>query len=99
VCNPPYVSNAEYVKLGKNVKDYEPKKALFAGENGLDIYQRIIEKVDQFLKSEAVLMLEIGYAQGPAVRELLEQTDAFNEVKIERDFHDKDRIVCAKRKQ
>jgi len=98
VCNPPYVSTAEYEKLDKNVKDYEPKIALFAGTDGMDIYRRIIEKVDEFLKPGAALMLEIGYAQGPAVRELLEQTGAFAEINIEKDFHDNDRIVIARKK-
>ena len=96
-CNPPYVSGAEYEKLDKNVKDYEPKQALFAGADGMDIYHRVIEKADRFLKPRAVLMLEIGYAQGPAVRDLLEQTDAFAEIKIEKDFHNNDRIVSAKK--
>jgi release factor glutamine methyltransferase len=95
VCNPPYVSTAEFEKLDKNIKDYEPKVALFAGEDGLDIYRRICEKADQFLKADAALMLEVGYAQGQAVRELLEQTHCFGEIKIEKDFHDNDRIVTA----
>jgi len=97
VCNPPYVSTAEYEKLDKNVKDYEPVSALLAGADGMDVFRRIIKKVDEFLKPGAALMLEIGYAQGPAVRELLEQTCAFAEIKIEKDFQDNDRIVMAKR--
>jgi len=95
VCNPPYVSTAEYEKLDKNVKDYEPASALLAGVDGLDVYRRIIDKVYDFLKTGAALMLEIGYAQGPAVIELLEQTGAFAQIKIEKDFHDNDRIVSA----
>jgi release factor glutamine methyltransferase len=71
--------------------------ALFAGDDGLDVYRRIINKADRFLKSDAALMLEIGYAQGPAIRELLEQAGAFAEIKIEKDFHDNDRIVSALR--
>ena len=97
VCNPPYVSSAEFEKLDKNVKDYEPKLALFAGDDGLDIYRRIVEKVDAFLKPDGALMLEIGYSQGQAVRELLEQTGAFAEIKIEKNFHDNDRIAIAKK--
>jgi len=97
VCNPPYVSAAEYEALEKNVKDYEPRIALFAGGDGLDIYRRIFEKADQFLKPGAALMLEIGYAQGPAVRELLEQTGAFGDIKIEKDVQNNDRIVTAKK--
>ncbi len=97
VCNPPYVSSAEIEKLDKNVKDYEPKLALFAGEDGLDTYRRIIEKIDVFLKPDGALMLEIGYSQGQAVRELLEQTGVFTEIKIEKDFHNNDRIVTARK--
>lgn len=98
VCNPPYVSASEFEKLGKNVKDYEPKLALFAGDEGLDIYRRIVERVEQFLKPDAALMLEIGYSQGQAVKELLEQAGIFAEATIEKDFHDKDRIAIAKRR-
>jgi release factor glutamine methyltransferase len=97
VCNPPYVSSSEYEKLAQNVKDYEPRMALFAGEDGLDIYRRIIEKVDAFLKPDAALILEIGYAQGHAITEMFEQTGIFSEIKIEKDFHDNDRIVTAKK--
>jgi len=98
VCNPPYVSTAEYEKLDKNVKDYEPVSALLAGADGMDVYRRIIKKVDEFLKPGAALMLEIGYAQGPAVKELFEQTDAFVEIKLEKDFQNNDRIVIARKK-
>jgi len=42
-------------------------------------------------------MLEIGFAQGRAVRELLEQTGAFTEIKIEKDPHNNDRIVTARK--
>jgi release factor glutamine methyltransferase len=97
VSNPPYVSTAESEKLDKNVKDYEPKKALFAGVHGLDVYSRIIEKAGQFLKPDGAIMLEIGYAQGPAVKELLEQAGDFSEIKIEKDFHNNDRIISAKK--
>ena len=97
LCNPPYVSSAEYETLAKNVRDYEPKSALLAGTEGLDIYRRLIDKVDEFLKPGAALMLEIGYAQGPAVRELLEETEAFAEIKIEKDPHDNDRVVTARK--
>lgn len=97
VCNPPYVSTVEYEKLDKNIKDYEPQSALLAGEDGMDIYRRVAKEVDKFLKPGAALMLEIGYAQGPSVRELLEQTGTFPEIKIEKDFHDNDRIVTSKK--
>ena len=92
VCNHTYESTAE-----KNVKDYEPESALLAGADGLDVYRRIIKKVDEFLKPGAALMLEIGYAQGPAVKELFEQNGTFTEIKIEKDLQDNDRIVTAQK--
>jgi len=97
VANPPYVSADEFETLDKNVKDYEPKLALFAGADGLDIHRRIIDNAPSFLKSDGALMLEIGFAQGQAIRELLEQTGIFYKVKIEKDFHNNDRIVSARR--
>ncbi|MFZ0034979.1 MAG: peptide chain release factor N(5)-glutamine methyltransferase [Sedimentisphaerales bacterium] len=99
VCNPPYVSAAEFEKLDKNVKEYEPKLALFAGDDGLDIYRRIIEKVEQFLKPNAALMLEVGYDQGQAVRQLLEQIGRFSEITIEKDFRGNGRVVIAKKRR
>ncbi len=98
VCNPPYVSAVEFEALDKNVKDYEPELALFAGEDGLDVYRRIVERVDSFLKSDAALMLEIGYSQGQVVKELLEQAGCFTEITIEKDFNDNDRIATAIKK-
>jgi len=97
VCNPPYVSAAEFESLDRYIKAFEPRIALYAGEDGLDVYRRIIEKVDQFLKADAALMLEIGYAQGQAVRELLEQAACFTQITIEKDYHNNDRIVTATR--
>ena len=97
VCNPPYVSADEFEKLGKNVKDYEPRLALFAGDDGLDIYRRIAERVDAFLKPDGALMLEAGYSQGQAVRELLEQANCFSEITIEKDFSNNDRIAIARK--
>ena len=97
VCNPPYVSAAEFESLEPTVKAYGPRIALYAGEDGLDVYRRIIEKIDPFLKPDAALMLEIGYAQGPPVRELLQQSECFSKITIEKDFHNNDRIVAATR--
>ena len=99
VCNPPYTKACEFESLEKNIKAYEPRIALYAGEDGLDIYRRIIEKVNTFLKPDAALMLEIGYSQGQVVRELLEQTGCFGEITIEKDFHNNDRIAIARRQK
>lgn len=97
VCNPPYVSAAEYEALDKTVRDYEPKVALFAGADGLDICRRVIQDADRFLKQDGTLMLEIGYSQSLAIKDLLEQTGTFAEIRIEKDFQSHDRIVIAEK--
>ncbi len=84
-------------KLDKNVKHYEPKLALLAGEKGLDIYHKIAAQVDQFLKPDAQLIMEIGCDQGPAVKNMLENIRCFAEIKIQKDFQKLDRIVIAKK--
>lgn len=93
VSNPPYVSAAEYETLDKNVKDYEPRHALLAGQDGLDVYRRIAERAAQFLKPGGALMLEIGCTQAAPVTELLKQTGAFGDIAIKKDLAGHDRIV------
>jgi len=97
VCNPPYVSRAEYEKLDAKVKT-EPKLALDGGADGLDIYRRIAADVGSHLKKDGALLLEIGLMQGRQVKKLLEDTNAFGPIKIEKDFNNSDRIVAAFKK-
>ena len=97
VSNPPYISTDEYGKLDKNVKDYEPQKALLAGDKGMDVYQRMIADVDQHLKPDGALMLEIGYQQGEDIKELLESSNTFSEIEVKKDFAKNDRIAIAKK--
>ncbi|OHB51557.1 MAG: protein-(glutamine-N5) methyltransferase, release factor-specific [Planctomycetes bacterium GWF2_41_51] len=95
VCNPPYISLPEYENLDQKVKSHEPKLALEAGPEGLDIYRRIAAEVGSHLKKDGLLLLEIGYLQGKAVKQLLDDTKIFGEIKIEKDLSANDRIVSA----
>ena len=69
VSNPPYVATTE--ELEAQVRDYEPKTALYAGETGLDIYRRLIPQAKAALKPEGWLLMEIGHGQSKALAELL----------------------------
>jgi release factor glutamine methyltransferase len=97
VSNPPYVSDAEYETLPPTVKNYEPKQALCGGADGLEIHRRIIGQAERFLRPDGALMLEIGFEQGPAVKNLLEQSGLFASVDIFKDLAQKDRIAVGKR--
>jgi release factor glutamine methyltransferase len=94
VSNPPYVSDAEFDAMDKNVKDYEPRGALYGGVDGLDIYRRIIDKSSDYLKKDGMLMMEIGYAQGKSVAGLLDVA-GFKSIRIEKDLNKNDRIAIA----
>lgn len=97
VSNPPYVSIAEFDTLEENVKRYEPKSALAGGKDGLDISRRIIQKANEFLKPDGILILEIGYNQGKAARQLLESVHTFAEIVIEKDFQQHERVAIGKK--
>jgi release factor glutamine methyltransferase len=70
VANPPYIAAGEV--LEPQVANYEPHSALYAGRTGLEIYERLIPQAARALKPGGWLMLEIGYGQSPAVRNLMD---------------------------
>jgi release factor glutamine methyltransferase len=71
VSNPPYVPGADRASLAVEVRDYEPALALFAGDDGLDVYRRLIPAAFGVLIPGGSLALEIGFGQSPAIKELL----------------------------
>ena len=72
VSNPPYVGFDEADKVQKSVRDFEPKMAVFAGEQGLDMIGPLIEQAHQALKPGGWLAMEIGYSMRDAVMSLLD---------------------------
>lgn len=70
VCNPPYISSGEYDGLDSEVRNYEPKMALVAENEGLDFYQRLEKDLPNFLNPSGKAWFEIGYNQGNALVEL-----------------------------
>lgn len=70
VCNPPYISESEYIILDKEVKEYEPHLALVAGKTGLEFYERLAQELPEYLYPQGRAWLEIGYQQGEAVQRL-----------------------------
>lgn len=95
VCNPPYVSEQEYVSLDDSVRLYEPKTALTAG-NGFDFYRIIADEGLMHLNSAGALVLEIGADQALQVTELLKR-GGFSDTECIKDYAGRDRIVCARR--
>jgi len=71
ISNPPYIPKDTYEKLPKEVKDFEPKIALFGGEDGLKHIREIIQKAPLYLKERGLLIFENHFDQGEKVKQLL----------------------------
>jgi len=99
VCNPPYIPEDEYQELPAGVKDYEPRIALLAGENGLEFYKKLIYQAPDYLKKNGWLLLEIGAKQDTAVCGLTEETGGYDSIAMRRDYAGLPRVVRARRKK
>lgn len=95
VSNPPYVGADEADKLQVEVREYEPHCALFGGgAEGLDIYRRLIPQAYRVLKQGGWLVMEIGYSQEQAIRELLAD---WSEIRVAADLRGIPRVLMARR--
>lgn len=92
VSNPPYVAEADRESLHRQVREYEPEMALFAGATGLDIYRRLIPQAWSGLQPGGLLAMEIGYGQREAITELL---SAWDGIEFLNDLHAIPRTVLA----
>jgi len=92
--NPPYVASGERAALPRDVREHEPDRALFAGEDGLDVVRPLVA---QAAATRATLLaLELGAGHAPAVTRLV--TDAgFPDVERLRDLAGIERVVAARR--
>ncbi len=71
VSNPPYVGEFEADRVQREVRKFEPKVAVFAGKEGLDVIRRLIPEACERLKPGGWLVMEIGYSIGDQVSALL----------------------------
>jgi release factor glutamine methyltransferase len=72
VSNPPYVEEGAMADLQREVRDFEPRNALLAGADGLDIIRRLLLETPSFLKPGGYFLFEIGFKQAAAVERLLD---------------------------
>lgn len=95
ISNPPYIPSGDYVE--DIVKNNEPHLALYAGEKGLDIYDRIIKDAEKYLSENGWILFEIGCNQYLDIKELLNIYKLnVKEVKVCKDYNNLDRIVIIK---
>ena len=95
ISNPHYIGLSEINEISKEVLNYEPDLALFAGSDGLKAYERIIPQLTKFLNPGGSVVLEIGVSQSNSVKNLM-NSSGLSEVKTLKDLDGKDRMVTAK---
>ncbi|MCL2701844.1 MAG: peptide chain release factor N(5)-glutamine methyltransferase [Phycisphaerae bacterium] len=93
--NPPYIVEGGEVSSEVN---HEPPLALYAGKSGLELITRVITDAPARLRDNGVLVMEFGYDQADAVRELLVANGHFKEPRILRDHQELERAVVARKK-
>lgn len=98
VSNPPYIPTAEIEDLSLEVR-YEPRIALDGGRDGLDFYRRIIMDSGRYLKSGGFLIMEIGFGQCPAIKNIFKASGNFQKTEVIKDYNNIDRVIVAQRKQ
>ena len=94
--NPPYVAAADRDTLSVEVRDHEPALALFAGDDGLDIYRRLIPAAFAALVPGGFLLLEIGFGQQNPIRDLLAAA-GFRNIEFTPDLQGIPRVAVAQR--
>ncbi|MCY3986145.1 MAG: peptide chain release factor N(5)-glutamine methyltransferase [Candidatus Dadabacteria bacterium] len=94
ISNLPYVSGAEYAKLPREIKHYEPLSALLGGEDGLSCIKKAVDSAREVLREGGFLLLEIGSGQAKDVERLIGK-NGFSDISFRNDTSGIKRVVKA----
>ena len=92
VSNPPYIGLSEFNDLSREVKNFDPKVALFGGRDGLNCYKAIFNDVSRFLNPGGRLITEVGYAQSSIVKKFF-LNRGFIDITVTKDLDLNNRVV------
>jgi len=94
VSNPPYVGDSRSQEVEAQVRNFEPRVAVFAGASGIEVYRRLIPQAREVLDDGGWLVVEIGEGMEVAARKLLE---GWREVRVTNDLRWIPRVVAARK--
>lgn len=94
LCNPPYI--ADGYPLIRDVADYEPASALFAGAQGLDDYVRLAPDIARLLSATGCACVEIGFDQGLSVAAIFDAHGM--DVALRQDLAGQDRCLVLRKR-
>jgi release factor glutamine methyltransferase len=92
LANLPYIASEEWNSLMVDVRDFEPKKALCGGKDGIEVYREFLRSAPLYLRNEGYILCEVGgYRQAQAIKNILE-TAGFD-VNVKNDYSGQERVV------
>lgn len=91
------ISNPPYIKVGEEIEDIvknnEPAVALYAGEDGLYYYRKILENIRNYLEDNFLIAFEIGYKQKEEILKIIKENLKNINIIAKKDLSDKDRMI------
>ena len=94
ISNPPYIPTKDIPNLSPEVSQHEPKLALDGGEDGLDIYRRLIPEAAKRVR--LAVLVEVGFNQAKDVKKIMEDAD-LQRCEIHTDLANVERVVIGHR--
>ena len=91
--NPPYIKSSEIASLDQEVRDFEPRIALDGGEDGLDFYRRIAERIRRYIVRGGMCIMECGEGQAQEIIRIFRETARCDFAMVVRDDAGVERIV------
>ena len=91
ISNPPYIKTNESIE--QIVKENEPNIALYAGEDGLEYYRKILHSVEKNMKERCLIAFEIGKTQAKPITEIINSTLSNVKVELKKDLSERDRMI------
>lgn len=91
ISNPPYIKTNE--KIEDIVKNNEPHIALYAGDDGLDCYKKILSNIKDYMKEKCIITFEIGYTQADEISKLVNSYLDNVKIFVHKDMSGKDRML------
>ena len=97
--NPPYIPEDRYDALPRGIRDFEPREALIAGADGLDVCRKIIREGFNRLREGGRVFLEIGEGQRKQVEAVFREAGGYHKIRFRKDYGGIDRVVSAQKKE
>lgn len=91
ISNPPYIKTTEEIEA--IVKNNEPSIALYAGEDGLDCYRKILKSIKSHMKDKCLVAFEIGMTQAENIKRIIAENLEDVKVEVYKDLSERDRMI------